>query len=63
MISEILTINDTISRVIAENGSKTMIADLAIENNLYTPMIHDGLQKALKGITTLEEVLRVVKDK
>ncbi|WP_338838027.1 ATPase, T2SS/T4P/T4SS family [Kurthia gibsonii] len=28
----------------------------------YEPLVHDGLQKALSGLTTIEEVIRVVTD-
>ena len=41
--------------------NKYEIEKQAAKNEGYEPMINDGLRKALKGITTLEEVLRVAK--
>ncbi len=55
-IFEIIEITPEISRLIAEKASAYDIEKAA---NLKT-MKDDGIEKALKGITTLEEVLRVV---
>jgi len=62
MISEILVINENISKLIAENATKFDIYRAAVESNDFQPMIIDGINKALNGVTTIEEVLRVVKD-
>jgi len=62
MISEILVINKTISKLIADNATKFDIYKVAVESNNFQPMIIDGINKALNGVTTVEEVLRVVKD-
>ncbi len=61
MISEILKISETISHLISINMNKYEIARKAEENDGFEPMIIDGVRKALNGITTLEEVLRVAK--
>ncbi|WP_331775722.1 GspE/PulE family protein [Sulfurospirillum sp. 1612] len=61
MISEILQITETISHLISINMNKYEIARKAEEDEGFQPMIHDGIKKALAGITTLEEVLRVAK--
>lgn len=61
MIVEILQINDQISQLISTNANKFEIAKLAKEKGLFTPMLHDGLKKALGGIIPLEEVLRVAR--
>ncbi|MFK5882475.1 MAG: GspE/PulE family protein [Sulfurospirillum sp.] len=61
MISEILKISETISHLISINMNKYEIARKAEENDGFEPMMIDGLKKALAGITTLEEVLRVAK--
>jgi general secretion pathway protein E/type IV pilus assembly protein PilB len=61
MLVEILKINDTISQMIATNKNKFEIAKVAKEEGLFTPMVHDGLNKALAGIVPLEEVVRVTK--
>ena len=61
MISEILKISETTSHMISINMNKYEISRRAEENGDYMPMILDGIAKALRGETTLEEVLRVAK--
>lgn len=61
MISEILRVSETISHLISINMNKYEIARKAEENDGFEPMIVDGVKKAINGITTLEEVLRVAK--
>ncbi len=60
VISEILENNDSISHLISSNANKFEIVKEAKKFG-YAPMIIDGLRKSLLGITTLEEILRVVK--
>jgi len=62
LISEILVVNETIAKMVSSESSKYDIARYAQENEGFEPMIVDGLSKVLRGITTLEEVLRVTKD-
>ncbi len=61
MIVEILQISDTISLMISNNASKFEIAKVAQEEGMFTPMVADGVKKALQGIIPLEEVMRVTK--
>ena len=61
MISEILRISETVSHMISINMNKYEIARKAEEEDDFEPMVIDGLAKALRGETTLEEVLRVAK--
>jgi len=61
MIVEILKINDEISQMISQNKNKFEIAKVAEEAGFFTPMLSDGISKALKGIISLEEVMRVTK--
>jgi len=61
MISEILKISETISHLISINMNKYEIARKAEEIDKFEPMLIDGINKALQGITTLEEVMRVAK--
>lgn len=63
MISEILVIDENLAKLISENANKVEILEYAKEKGSYKPMIADGIKKVLKGITTLEEVLRVAKEK
>ena len=63
MVSEILTINAHLAKMISENANKLDISEYAQANKLYRPMIVDGIKKALQGVTSIEEVLRVTKDR
>jgi type IV pilus assembly protein PilB len=60
-IFEVLDVSDKISRMIMDNVSADEIKEAAVEEGMLT-MIQDGYLKALEGITTLEEVLRVSKE-
>jgi type IV pilus assembly protein PilB len=60
-IFEVLDISENISRMIMENVTDAQIRDAGIKQGMLT-MIQDGFLKALEGITTLEEVLRVSKE-
>jgi len=62
MISEILVITEEISKMIAIGATNYDIAHYAEEHDNFKPMFFDGLKKATMGITTLDDVLRVVKD-
>jgi type IV pilus assembly protein PilB len=58
-IHELLVVNDSIRRMIVEGKMIKDIEKVAIENGMRTLKM-DGFEKALKGITTLEEVRRFV---
>lgn len=62
MISEILVITEEISKMIALGSTNFDISHYAQEHDGFKPMFFDGLTKASMGITTLDDVLRVVKD-
>ena len=55
-IFEVLIINDKISQLITDNASSIEIKNEAIREGHYKPLIVDGLNKVLEGITTLEEL-------
>ncbi len=61
LICEILQITPAISHMISIGMNKYEIAKKAEEEGAYRPMIYDGITKALKGITSIEEVLRVTR--
>jgi general secretion pathway protein E/type IV pilus assembly protein PilB len=61
MISEILKISETVSHMISVNMNKYEISRSAEENGEFHPMLLDGITKALRGETTIEEVIRVAK--
>lgn len=58
-IGEILIVNDEIKELIYSGASVKKIKDIAIMRGMKT-LRDDGIRKALQGITTFEEILRVV---
>ena len=60
-IYELLTINDEIREMILERRSATEILDISRKKFSLKVMREDGWAKALKGMTTIEEVNRVTK--
>jgi general secretion pathway protein E len=60
MISEVLTISDTLSRMIAAGASKEEMIVQADKEG-FVNMFEDGISKALAGHTTVEEIYRVAK--
>ena len=57
-IHEILEITDDIRDLIMKHANATEIKEAAIKGGMAT-MLEDGFQKALAGVTTIAEVLRV----
>ena len=57
-IFEVLPVSEKISRLILERRPASDIEKLAREEGMIT-LKQDGYMKALEGITSLEEVLRV----
>ena len=60
MISEIFVVNDYIAHLISEGKDKLELLKAA-RNYGFVSMIEDGVNKIKEGITTIEEILRVVK--
>jgi len=60
-IFEVLSITEKIGRMMMEDVPESEIAKIAVADGMIT-IIQDGYLKALEGITTIEEVLRVSKD-
>jgi len=58
-IYEIFTMDDKIKQLTAENAPSFKILQQAIENGMIT-MLQDGVLKALDGMTSLEEIYRVI---
>ena len=59
-IYEVLEMTDTMKKLIAEKNDSGVITKEAIKEGMTT-MQEDGIYKIAKGLTTLEEVLRVTK--
>ena len=60
-IFEILSVDESIKQLIVSKASTRDIKVKAIENGMRT-MVEDGFIKAVKGLTSIEEVLRVIID-
>ncbi len=60
-IFEVLTLTEKIGRLMMENVPASEIDKEAVANGMIS-IIQDGYLKALEGITTIEEVLRVSRD-
>ena len=60
-IMELMTFNEKIREFIVEKASADVIKKAAQEAGMQT-MREDGMHKALAGITTIEEVLRVTQE-
>jgi len=60
MISEVLPISEKMSRMIAVGASKEEMTKQAQEEG-FINMFQDGVEKALAGKTTIDEILRVAR--
>ncbi len=56
---ELFILNEKIKQLISEKGSPQIIRQSAKETTGMISLREDGLNKVLKGVTTLEEVDRV----
>jgi len=60
MISEVLTVSNRLSRMIAAEASEEELEKQAKSEGFIT-MFEDGIEKALQGRTTIEEIFRVAR--
>ena len=58
-IYEILPVTETIKELIVQRVTSDKIQSVAEEAGMLT-MVEDGITKAAQGVTTIEEVLRVI---
>ena len=58
-IYEVLEVADIIRELIMKRANSNIIQEEAVKEGMTT-MLEDGFNKALKGITTIEEVLRII---
>ena len=56
---EVMRVSDKVRRLIAQKGGEDMIREAAVEAGMIT-LGEDGLAKVKAGVTTAEELLRVV---
>lgn len=60
-IYEVLHNSETVQKLIVANGTSDTIQDAAIKEGMITMQL-DGLIKALRGETTIEEIMRVTSE-
>ncbi len=58
-LHEVMVVSEEIERLAVEQASATVIENVAKEQGMKT-LRDDGLAKVLAGVTSLEEILRVV---
>ena len=58
-IGELLVLSDELSEHILHRPTTAQLEQLAIAAGME-PIVEDGLKKAMKGITSLEELIRVL---
>jgi len=60
-VVESLVMTDTIRELVMRHAGATQIQEAAIREGMGT-MYQDGMRKALQGVTTIEEILRVTQE-
>ncbi|MDH3941195.1 MAG: type II secretion system ATPase GspE [Xanthomonadales bacterium] len=60
-ILELLEITDPVRRLVMQHATSGELQDLAVSEGMRT-MYQDGLLKCQRGVTTLEEILRVTQE-
>jgi len=60
-IFEVMSVDDALRQAIIERKDAATIQKIAISNGMKT-MTRDGLEKALAGATTIDEIVRVTKE-
>lgn len=60
-IHEVLLVDDEMREAIMRRVNASEIKKIAVKNGMR-PMLEDAFQKALQGLTTIEEILRVIRE-
>ena len=60
-IYEILEVSEPIREALLKRSDSSDIKAIAVKEGMAT-LLEDGFKKVLSGLTTLEEILRVVKE-
>ncbi len=61
VIGEVLNVGESIRSLVVKRSDANRIRDQAMKDGMV-PLLRDGLLKAVDGITTCEEILRVYRD-
>ncbi|NLO90290.1 MAG: Flp pilus assembly complex ATPase component TadA [Clostridia bacterium] len=59
-VTEILNITSSIRRMVVQKHHSEVIREQALSTEGFVSMKEDGIMKAFKGLTTLEEIMRIV---
>ena len=57
---EVLCVDEYLKDMISDNKSTIDIRKYAIENTRYKPLVVDGVERAMEGVTSLEELRRKI---
>jgi len=57
VIAEVLHMTDALRKAVLAHATASEIRNLAVAEGMHT-MYDDGLSKSLKGLTTVQEVIR-----
>ena len=60
-IFEVMNLNEKIQKIIRDNPEKSIIEEEAYNNGMIS-IRQDGIYKAMKGLTTIEEVIKATKE-
>ncbi|RKX92735.1 MAG: type II secretion system protein GspE [Spirochaetes bacterium] len=60
-IFEMIKVDESIRKMIVSRKDASYIRDACVRNGMKT-MLDDGIEKVLEGITTIDEVLRVIRE-
>ncbi|MEZ4200179.1 MAG: GspE/PulE family protein [Candidatus Paceibacterota bacterium] len=60
-IHEVLPVSETIKDMVIKHATADEVADIARQEGMLT-MLEDGIYKAARGVTSIEEVLRVINE-
>jgi len=60
-IFEVMELEDNIKNSIMEKANSDQIEDLAVKNGMSI-MLQDGLEKVFRGITSIDEILRAIRE-
>ncbi len=59
VVSEVLAFDRELDDLVVNNASRKEMLDHAVAHG-FVPMVEDGIEKVIQGITDLEELMRVV---
>jgi type II secretory ATPase GspE/PulE/Tfp pilus assembly ATPase PilB-like protein len=58
-LQEVMVVEESVKNLVLQKSSSQQLKELAQKNGMQT-LLEDGWNKVLEGVSTIEEVLRVV---